>query len=334
MRGSRETRRPWSASLACCAGLQIVMSTGCVALALLAAPAAAAAGGPVVAHRSLASRGQAEQTRRFWTPERMKLALRHDLSGDRKAGPGSRKISRATASHVGVVDPSIPPYRVNGRVFVRIRRGVGSCSGTAVDSPSRRVVFTAGHCVNDGYEWWQQPGAKKGAWATRWMFVPAFNYGQGPFGSFPASDLWALPRWIRHSNFNFDVAAAAVYPNEVGQNLEDALAGAATLATSQPYEQQFQIFGYPAGTFGGQALRECDSGFLGSDRVSYELAGPLDMRAACDMARGSSGGGWLINGGTTLNGVTSRACSRNYYVICSPYFGAAVQGLYNQVANR
>ncbi len=43
-----------------------------------------------------------------------------------------------------------PPSSVNGRLFVRQGRQRGYCSATAIDSPSRQLVLTAGHCVNSG----------------------------------------------------------------------------------------------------------------------------------------------------------------------------------------
>ena len=43
-----------------------------------------------------------------------------------------------------------------------------ACSGTAVRSPSRSLVWTAGHCVFD-------PGVLGAGYATNWEFVPGYN---------------------------------------------------------------------------------------------------------------------------------------------------------------
>lgn len=286
-------------------------------------------------HRA-AGTDAADGIRRFWTPARMRQAEQNDLSlgrEDRDWGP-MLGIGGATVSHAPVTDPTAVPYRINGRVFLHIRGGVETCSGTAVDTPSRRVVFTAGHCVNDGYDRSQPPGSRKGAWADKWIFIPAYTNGQAPFGTFTYQELWAVPDWINHSNHKFDVGAVVVGRNEAGQNLEDAVGGA-TVETGQAYGQDFRIFGYPAGAFRGEVLRRCDSAFLGFDRNgNRQTGGPATLRARCNMARGSSGGGWLIDGGTILNGVTSYFYSRHTGFGYSPYFGAEVQRLYNQVASR
>ena len=60
-----------------------------------------------------------------------------------------------------------------------------SCSGTAVRSPSRSLVWTAGHCVFD-------PGDMGAGYATDWEFVPVVRGGSRrtkPYGEWPASSL-------------------------------------------------------------------------------------------------------------------------------------------------
>jgi hypothetical protein len=117
---------------------------------------------------------EAARVRAFWTPRRMIRT--------RPLDRGAVADPLATASFSPLVDATLPPYLVNGRLFVRQGRSRGYCSATAIDSPTRRLVLTAGHCINSG------PRGLRGtsAWSRYVLFVPAYTDGQAPFGSFVA----------------------------------------------------------------------------------------------------------------------------------------------------
>jgi V8-like Glu-specific endopeptidase len=71
------------------------------------------------------------------------------------------------------------------------------CSAGTVNSPAGDMVFTAGHCVNDG----------NGNWATNWVYVPAYYYGQTPYGMWTASTLTTFNGWRFGGDLNYDVGA-------------------------------------------------------------------------------------------------------------------------------
>src|SRR6201994_4685785 len=111
-----------------------------------------------------------------------------------------------TATSETIADPTLPPYRVNGAIFISEGAGIGygRCSGTSVVSPSKSVVITAGHCVFDG-----------GIWSDhKWVFVPGYHHGERPFGTFTAHWLGTTPAWHAHENENFDVGMGVVGRNE------------------------------------------------------------------------------------------------------------------------
>ena len=147
-------------------------------VALLARPLAPAAGAAPRLHppaeASASSGGEEARIRAYWTPERMRSTPPLLASG--------RTDPLAVASFAPVPDATLPPFLVNGRIFVRQGRSKGYCSGTAINSPSRRLVLTAGHCVNSG------PRGRRGssAWSRYMEFVPAYTDGAAPFGSFVA----------------------------------------------------------------------------------------------------------------------------------------------------
>jgi V8-like Glu-specific endopeptidase len=291
-------------------------------LACLAAASALCAGGAAAAPRvrddaGATAGGVAAETARvarYWTPARMRDAAPLD-------GSAAKPAASATASFVGVPDTTVPPYAVNGRLFIRQGKNSGYCSGTAIDSASRELVLTAGHCVNSGPE-----GRRGGStWSSYLEFVPGYSDGLAPFGAFIArrNAIYAPKPWLKRANPNFDVGAFLTMPNANGENVADAVGGGATIVTDQDRHQQFQTFGYPGAS---TRMRTCDSPYTGDDSVTYAFAGPPTMAIRCHWAPGASGGGWLISEGTAIDGLTSYGLQGDKVHTYSPYFGSGNVG--------
>ncbi len=262
------------------------------------------------------------QVETFWTPQRMANARPLEMTVDRDGrtdlhhGPLPRA---ARASYSVVESPELPPYAWNGKLFVVQNGEEGSCSATAIDSPSRSLVLTAGHCVNSGPD----HGAS-GSWSTYLEFVPGFNLGTAPYGTFVLSGRpRSLPGWTREGNPDFDLGAFLVAPNAEGVRLEDAVGGGARIVTDLGHQQRFESFGYPGGT---ERMRNCVSGYAGQDAVTITLPGPPTVGIRCRWAPGASGGGWLIEGGTEIDGITTYLRVDEKALSFGPYFSAATVG--------
>jgi V8-like Glu-specific endopeptidase len=224
-----------------------------------------------------------------------------------------RPPSGAGASSLRVLNATAAGTRTNGKLIgFDAHRGAYSCSGTALNTPSRSIVLTAGHCVVQG-----------GSAGRRLSFIPAYDHGERPFGSFAVETAFVMPQWTGFENPDFDLAALRVAPNRLGA-LTDVVGGRG-YAASQSRFAPFQIFGYPAAALRGEELRSCRAKGLGSDPLTFPLAGPPALPSSCDMAAGASGGGWLIDG-EYLNGVTSYSYPGRPSRLHSPYFGPAVAG--------
>ena len=72
----------------------------------------------------------------------------------------------------------------HGKVFFSDGSANYVCSGTALTSGNESVVWTAGHCVNEG----------PGAFYTNWAFVPAYKDGARPYGTWTARTLLTTVR--------------------------------------------------------------------------------------------------------------------------------------------
>ena len=224
----------------------------------------------------------------------------------------------ASASYAPVQTPEAPPYSVEGRIFIKQGKLKGYCSGTAINSPTRQLVLTAGHCVNSGPQ--IDGRTVKPAVASNYLeFVPAYSGGAAPFGAFVSrrSSIRALPQWIEQGNPDFDIGAFLTYPNAEGRNVADAVGGGATIVLGLSRKQTFKTFGYPGEK---THMEGCESPYVGDDPLTYPLPGPPTMAVKCRWAPGASGGGWLINEGFEVNGINTYLKIDDKSRTYGPYF--------------
>jgi hypothetical protein len=295
-------------------------------VAVLCVPAAASAARtqPPAAVPSLSEAVAAERVVRYWTPERMRnarpLDLVIDADGERRLRVGPAATAAATASFLPVSTPDLAPYSVNGRIFIRRGKLSGYCSGTAIDSPTRHLVLTAGHCLNSG----RLDGGPT-VWSDYLHFVPAYSGGVAPFGGFVArrSKVFAPKQWTNHGNPDFDLGAFLTLPNAKGENLADAVGGGATIVTDASRSQAFRSFGYPGKV---KRMQSCSSPYVGDDLLSNSFPGPPTLGIRCHWAPGASGGGWLIGDGTQINGLNAYLHLKQKSHTYGPYFATETVG--------
>jgi V8-like Glu-specific endopeptidase len=293
--------------------------------ALLCAGPAAAASGSLGGARSISEAAAIAKVERFWTPQRMAAAVPLDYASDGSGAPflhpgKAPADGGASASYAPVSTPETPPYSVEGRIFVKQGKLQGYCSGTAINSASRQLVLTAGHCVNSG------PQREGPAVASSFLeFVPAYNGGVAPFGAFVSQrqTIRALPQWIKTDNPNYDVGAFLTYPNSEGVNVADAVGGGATIALDQTRHQVFKTFGYPGRK---THMEGCESPYVGDDASTYPFPGPPTLADKCRWAPGASGGGWLIGDGTEINGINTYLLLNDKSRTFGPYFTGETVG--------
>lgn len=282
------------------------VALACLAAALFAGPTGAAAS-TRLRPATAPIPGEAARTASYWTVAR-RLAT-PPLDAPRGSG------LTALSSFAPIAEPTVPPATVNGRLFVRQGGKTGFCSATAINSASRRLILTAGHCVNSG------PLGQRGGsiWSSLLEFVPAYTNGTAPFGAFIAhrKDIFAPRQWVKFGNPNFDMGAVITTPNAEGVNVADAVGGGASIATDLSRHQDFQTFGYPGKS---RYLQGCESPYVGDDSFTYQIPGPPTMAIRCHWAPGASGGGWLIEGGALINGLTSYGKRDDKIHTFGPYF--------------
>lgn len=304
------------------------LSSLAVLLVLLSFPTAAGAAvrGSVALAPAPATTSEAAAVARYWTPARMRNARPLDQIVGGDSGPPPPPGETASASFASVPNTSQAPFTAVGRVFLKVGNFAGFCSGTAIDSPSRQLVLTAGHCLYNIL-----PGHLIPTAARYFDFVPDYSHGQAPFGEFIGRRGFLPKPWLRSINENYDIAAVLTHPNAEGQSVADAVGGGIPIATDRARDQEYQVLGYPGGPE-RKNMQECDGRFSGDDRLTYPLGGPPSLGVGCFMGEGASGGPWLIDEGTEVGGITTYGHIRNFTHTFGPYFskrnvGALVKGL-------
>lgn len=240
----------------------------------------------------------------YWTAERMRNAIPLDVVQG-AAGKQAKLAYPFTRYEPATYNPA------HGKVFFSDGAANYVCSGTALTSGNESVVWTAGHCVNEG----------PGAFYTNWAFVPAYKDGARPYGTWTARNLLTTAAWGNSGDFGHDLGAAVVNTSG-GATLTDTV-GSRGIAFNQSASQHYLSHGYPAAPpFSGGRMYICEAD-LGTRDSS---ANPPTMGIGCDMTGGSSGGGWVV--GNTVLSVNSYGYSNQPNVMYGPYQDSIAQQLY------
>ncbi|WP_447009014.1 peptidase [Saccharothrix sp. DSM 118769] len=287
---------------------RLLTLTSALALSLVTVPAVARAAAPDT----------------YWTPERMRAAAPLDLP----TAPASALRAAVPAGEPATVAPLALPnggsawtgggavVATAGRVFFTYQGRNASCSGNAVTSANKSTVITAGHCVK-----------LDGAFHTNVAFVPAYDNGTAPYGTWNARATFATPQWVASEDINYDIGAIVV-GQLAGQSLTDVV-GAQGIAFNQSRAVDMYAFGYPAAApYDGTKLVYCSG-----RTFNAFLSNGIGM--TCNMTGGASGGPWFrsfseATGTGTVNSVNSYKINFFPNWMFGPYFGADAQNLYGQ----
>lgn len=266
--------------------------------------------------------------RSYWTPERMAQAMEMSSEGPVFTPAGSDATSPALASALRHQPARNAPSAI-GKLYLRWLGYRATCSGAVINTPSQRLVLTAGHCLK-----------YLGVWSDHLMFVPAYDYGRRPFGSYSWKTAWITGPWARNSSGkfdNYDMGIIVTRRTWNGKRIGN-MVGSLDYRAFPRRSGRTKILGYPAGSNRAREVRKCTVGTWAGPFYSFRLPGPVGKTARCNMAPGSSGGPWMTAypdgfGGTDwlVDGVTSTGFRRQ---LATPYFGSHFRQLVYNAENR
>jgi V8-like Glu-specific endopeptidase len=212
--------------------------------------------------------------------------------------------------------------KTTGREFFTLDGVDYSCSGSVVSGPDLNVIVTAAHCVSDGAS----------GWATNWVFVPGYDNGNEPYGSYAANTFYVPSQWTSGDEGDRnDIAFVTVRQAKVGgtERSVGSVVGTQPIAFSSR-TKTVTVFGYPAeAPYNGETLDYCQG------PVYPDPYGTADSGIECAMTEGDSGGPWLSGfnaktGGGTITGVTSFKYAGEDMLLYATTLGQGAQLLYNR----
>jgi len=290
-----------------------------------------------------------QMVRDFWTPERMKSAVPVELKNSPNPAQEDFPPNHHNTKESAEVILSLPasmdyrnehknktisdPKNPNGKIYYyNHSTGVYHyCSGSSVNSESKRIVATAGHCVH---------GGMGNTWHSNWYFYPDYSEGQAPYGGFPAVIYWVLPDWVNqfpwYQGIHSDIAFVTTDTNHQNLRVVEAVGGHGIMHGGS-YNFHATIWGYPQILGGGQQLWSCS----GNTAQLWQSGYAFVSSNWCHFSEGASGGPWLyqydpITKEGILRGVSSWVFCRNSSIPCnnvknlnSPYFSDNVINLFN-----
>ncbi|MGW2219645.1 trypsin-like peptidase domain-containing protein [Nonomuraea sp. NPDC001684] len=252
----------------------------------------------------------------------------HNSAAERRSVPGAKRLT--PGGDANGYAPVRRPYtadgnsRATGRLFfVNATGRDDSCSASVVRSASRLLVITAAHCVYSSPD-----GSASGTWHTNFAFVPAYDgraataAQREPYGRWGGRRAWKPDAYTGRTggdwNSVYDVALVEVGGRN--RTLQDTVGaftplrnegGRFTIATSgypgvlgrRPYDGRDQLWCLGRTQ---QARGENTAG----DMLAARLAGAGDPAGRmetynCHLAKGHSGGPWVVRGSDDLVGVLS-----------------------------
>jgi trypsin-like peptidase len=312
-------------------------------LAAAAAGVATTAAAHPAAHSAYFSTAQQAAARAYWTPRRLASARNADALADPGAAtatadpadrgrpyrvPAAEPRSSAPAA-TGTAHPdatSPQPWTSGGlisstagKVFFSNSSGTYACSGDAVNSGNKSIVATAGHCVVD---------ADTGEVYQNWVFIPGYDHGNRPHGTFTASSLHWMPERIGDSDPTWDAAFATMSPLD-GVDLVDAVGGEG-IGFDQTPGQYVYSFGYGGSDAegNGEQLNWC----AGTEIFESGHPGGGIWGIDCVQTGGSSGGPFLqgfdtsTGTGTQIGNISVSSGDYEWH----PYYGSEAHDAYNE----
>lgn len=262
----------------------------------------------------------------YWTADNMRSAIPGDVLAAKALERGNRSavVEKGKGSQVQAtrgkqtLAASETPVKHIGKVFFTLGGQNYVCSGNAVASANESTVATAGHCLNEG----------PGAFATNFIFVPAYENGAAPYGKWTARSYFAPTQWSANGDMAYDTGFAVL--NKLNNQTLTDVVGGSGVAFNQARGLTYKSFGYPAARpFNGETLKSC-TGTAAPDTNNPQFG---TQGIPCDMTGGSSGGPWFI--GSSSSGTQNSINSYGYSgtsVMYGPYWGTVIQATYTSAA--
>lgn len=217
------------------------------------------------------------------------------------------------------------PYRTAGKLFFRDpRRGTNHVCSAAVLRP--RLVATAGHCVTNPST---DPAGRY--FFTNFLFVPAYDSGSAPYGTWTSSQQWVSNDW-HLSNGSVpnrgDMAILVMRDQTVGGQTRriGEVTGWLGWRSNALARNNVTMLGYPCNLDSCSRMIETNAGSFASGGENTFIYGSAGRG-------GHSGGAWIQDFGTAPAGAEPNLLGLNRLVGITSYGPVATSPKYLGASN-
>ena len=207
-------------------------------------------------------------------------------------------VVAATIATISSAAPATAQTAGIGKLFT----SAGTCSASVVSG--KNIIVTAAHCCYD---------RSKKEWIGGWTFVPSYNNGNAPYGTFPWRRARVLTSWVNNGDRASDVCVISLGKNSARKPVT-YYTGWLGRAWNYPARQNMRSFGYPGNLANGQTLQQCSA----QSSAQRRSCGANVVKMACNMTYGSSGGPWIKDYGSgnyvnsNVSGWDSKRCTGGF----------------------
>lgn len=232
----------------------------------------------------------------YWTPERMAAAA--PLAGPTVTGAAGERAAAGAEAQTNTAGAEAHTNTA-GKIFFTLANGVDSyCSSSVVDSPKKRLVLTAAHCV-------YMSGV--GGASENIVFVPGWQDGDEPLGKFGVTTVTISPHWPDHASNDYSkdfavltTANGDLWPNPVG-----SVVAPFAVQWDPGYDHEdVVLIGYPQDVNGGATQHHYEKSPT-SKGYPFGVDGAAMVQLDESTSGGASGGPYVKNfdgvGGTIVS---------------------------------
>jgi V8-like Glu-specific endopeptidase len=257
------------------------------------------------------------------------LAAADDGVQSQEFGTSGHVFTTSRANLFNNQSSKVYPYSAAGKLFFNNGASTFVCSASLI---KRGLVVTAAHCVASF-------GASR--FYTNWRFVPAYNNGTAPFGTWTVASARVMTSYFNGTDAcaqrgvicTNDIAVltltpqAGAYPGPRTGFLGYGVNGYSYNGSGQALITQL---GYPVALDNGALMERTDSqGFTAASFSNNTVIGSLQTG-------GSSGGPWVVNLGVApaLNGTSFGTTAAHNIVVGVTSWGYTNTAIKEQGASR
>ena len=233
--------------------------------------------------------------------------------------------ARFTTSRVfPVAATTTYPYSAEGKLFFSDPKGGNFVCSASVLRP--RIIVTAGHCVAH-----PSTNASERYFYTNFLFVPAYNNGAAPFGTWTSRQQWVSNAWYFSDGSvpnEQDVAMLIANDSNIGGQTRalGSVTGWFGYQTNQLANTNVTMLGYPCN------LDNC-SEMEFTNAQTFASGGSNTYAFGSAMRGGASGGGWVQDFGVNPSSNPAVPLGLNYIVAVTSYGPTATEPKYLGASN-